>query len=180
MRALAQPTLAVDDLVLRPWRPDDVAVVVRAYADPVIQFWNLDASLTVDQAHAWIAQWSTGWQAETQASWAVADAASGGVLSRVSLRRMSLEHGHAECTYWTLREARGRGVTWRAARAAARWALDVLGLHRIDLQHSVRNPASCRVALRAGFAVEGRRRQALRHADGWHDMHLHGLVAGDP
>ena len=41
------------------------------------------------------------------------------------------------------------------------------------------NPGSCRVAVKAGFALEGTLRSAMRHPDGWHDMHLHGLVPGD-
>ena len=98
----------------------------------------------------------------------------------MALRDISLAYGLAECTYWTLPRARGRGVAATAARAAARWALAVVGLHRVELQHSVRNAASCRVALRAGFRAEGVRRSALFHADGWHDMHCHALVAGDP
>lgn len=39
------------------------------------------------------------------------------------------------------------------------------------------NAASCRVALKAGFAAEGTRRSAALHADGWHDMHLHARIA---
>jgi RimJ/RimL family protein N-acetyltransferase len=61
----------------------------------------------------------------------------------------------------------------------ARWAVDELGLHRLFLYHSTANPASCRVAAKAGFAFEGTLRSAMRHPDGWHDMHLHGLVPGD-
>jgi RimJ/RimL family protein N-acetyltransferase len=38
----------------------------------------------------------------------------------------------------------------------------------------VANTASCRVAGKAGFRLEGTLRSALLHTDGWHDMHLHG------
>ena len=41
------------------------------------------------------------------------------------------------------------------------------------------NPASCRVAVKAGFREEGVRRGAALHADGWHDMHVHALLADD-
>ena len=66
-----------------------------------------------------------------------------------------------------------------ATVAVARWAVAELGLHRLFLLHSTANPASCRVAVKAGFALEGTLRSAMRHPDGWHDMHLHGLVPGD-
>jgi RimJ/RimL family protein N-acetyltransferase len=47
------------------------------------------------------------------------------------------------------------------------------------VQHAVANTASCRVALKAGYAYEGTRRSSVLHADGWHDMHVHGRVQGD-
>ena len=52
-----------------------------------------------------------------------------------------------------------------------------LGLQRVSLMHSTQNPASCRVATAAGFVAEGTMNRYLRHADGWHDMHLHAVVA---
>ena len=43
--------------------------------------------------------------------------------------------------------------------------------------HSPGDPASCRVAEKSGFALEGTRVRSLLHDDGWHDMHLHGRTA---
>jgi RimJ/RimL family protein N-acetyltransferase len=42
-----------------------------------------------------------------------------------------------------------------AVDAMASWAFDVAGFHRLDLEHAVANTASCRVAEKTGFAVEG-------------------------
>ncbi|MFD7322462.1 GNAT family N-acetyltransferase [Streptomyces sp. NPDC059875] len=61
----------------------------------------------------------------------------------------------------------------------SRWALEDVGLHRLRITHSLENPASCHVATKAGFALEGTMRSALLHADGWHDEHLHARVQGD-
>ena len=55
-----------------------------------------------------------------------------------------------------------------------------LGVHRILLQHAVHNAASCAVADRVGYRPEGTARQLALHDDGWHDMHQHAHVAGDP
>lgn len=44
--------------------------------------------------------------------------------------------------------------------------------------HAVRNEASCRVAIKTGFVLEGTKRSAVLHPDGWHDMHLHARVRG--
>jgi hypothetical protein len=35
------------------------------------------------------------------------------------------------------------------------------------------------VAIGAGFQVEGTKHRLQLHADGWHDMHLHGRVRTD-
>ena len=66
-----------------------------------------------------------------------------------------------------------------AVTALADWALDVVGLHRLELYHATANEASCRVALKTGFAPEGTKRSAVLHEDGWHDMHLHARIKGD-
>jgi RimJ/RimL family protein N-acetyltransferase len=60
----------------------------------------------------------------------------------------------------------------------ASWAF-LADFHRLYLRHSVANPASCRVALKSGFAAEGTERGAELHTDGWHDMHLHARIAGN-
>jgi RimJ/RimL family protein N-acetyltransferase len=65
-------------------------------------------------------------------------------------------------------------------RLAGGWAFDVLELHRVELVHSVRNGPSCRIAERAGFELEGTMRGQMRHVDGWHDVHLHARLHGDP
>ncbi|MFE7462706.1 GNAT family N-acetyltransferase [Streptomyces sp. NPDC057499] len=76
----------------------------------------------------------------------------------------------------TTPEARGRDVcSWAVARVAS-WAPEEAGSNRLELGHSTVNVASCRIAEKTGFALEGVRRQALLHADGWHDMHLHSRI----
>ncbi|GGV02079.1 hypothetical protein GCM10010211_81770 [Streptomyces albospinus] len=75
--------------------------------------------------------------------------------------------------------ARGTGVAPRALATLTAWALDEAGFHRLELAHSVRNVASCRVATKSGFALEGTRRSAHLQMDGRHDMHLHARVQGD-
>ena len=177
---LEQPVLAGSDFVVRPWRAADAPVVAEAYRDPGIQRWHT-RSLSPDEAAAWVAQWPGRWQAESGAGWAVADAgADGPVWGQISLRTLSLGEGTAEISYWVLPAARGRQLAARALTVLSRWAFGVLGLHRIEVLHSTRNPASCRVAERAGYPAESTRRSDALNTDGWHDMHLHARIAGDP
>ncbi|GAB2934709.1 GNAT family N-acetyltransferase [Micromonospora polyrhachis] len=177
MAMLKQPLLRADGLVLRPWEPSDRPAVLAGYADPAIQRWHC-RTMTDAEARDWIAHWPDRWQAETGAGWAVVDSSE--VVGQISLRRLDLSEGQAEAAYWVLPAARGRRVAPRALTTLATWAFATLGLHRVELYHSTSNPASCRVAQRAGFTAEGTKRGEARHTDGWHDMHVHARLDSDP
>jgi RimJ/RimL family protein N-acetyltransferase len=118
------------------------------------------------------------WQAELSAIWAIARP-GGEAKGLIGWGDIDLRGGSAEIVYWLLPAARGGGVAVEAAERVSHWALNDLGLHRLRLCHSVANPASCRVAGKAGYSLEGTMRRALLHADGWRDQHLHALVQGD-
>ncbi|WP_055416051.1 GNAT family N-acetyltransferase [Streptomyces pactum] len=175
-----QPTIPTGDgLVLRPWRTEDAPAVHAAFQDPVMHQWHIRAADSEEEVRGWIAEWQQGWAGERNIQWAVADAADDRLLGRVALREVLLGDGVAEVAYWTAAAARGRGVAARATDTIARWALDEIGFQRLELTHAVANEASCRVARKTRFALEGTKRSALLHSDGWHDMHLHARVRGD-
>lgn len=169
-----QPRIEVDDqLVLRPWHEGDASAVRTAFDCQEIQRWHVRRMDSLDEALAWIAAWKTRWDSEKDASWAITE--DDQPIGQVGLRAISLFEGTAELSYWVLPAARGREVAVRAARALTQWTFE-LGLHRVVLQHSTANTASCRVAAKLGFPVEGTLRGALRHADGWHDSHVHASL----
>ncbi|GED87994.1 GNAT family N-acetyltransferase [Streptomyces sp. 6-11-2] len=175
-----QPTLPTGDgLLLRPWTPEDAPVVHDVFQDPVMHQWHARAAESESEAAGWIEEWRAAWAADREAQWAVADADTGRPVGRVALREVRFEDGAAEVAYWTAPAARGRGVASRATAALVHWAFEDTGFHRLELLHSVHNGASCRVATRTGFALEGTKRSSGLHADGWHDMHLHARVRGD-
>jgi RimJ/RimL family protein N-acetyltransferase len=152
--------------------------VARAYADPEIQRWHVRA-LDEREARGWPAMRAHQWHSRTAVDWAITDETDA-VLGRLGIRRFELEKGLGEVAYWVLPEARGRRVTPRALAVLCAWAFERQSMHRLELAHSVHNEPSCRVAERAGFALEAVKRSEMHHADGWHDMHLHARLAGDP
>ena len=166
-----QPTLNTDEgFVLRPWRAGDEPALVSAYDDPAIRHWH-HRTMDTDEATEWIAATSKRWNEETDAEWAVTRDSE--VLGRVVLRGVDLSVGQAEVSYWTSPSARGQGAASAAVGALTNWALQTVGFWRLEIRHSVNNPASCQVALHAGFAKEALLRQQHIHADGWHDIHIH-------
>lgn len=180
LRTLEQLTLGVDDrLVLRAWRDDDAEIVRTAFGCPDIQRWHVRRMDSDDEARAWIAEWVKRWDAETDASWAIADNRDGQPVGQVGLRTISLFEATAQLSYWVLPAARGKGVATQAVHALTQWTFETLGLNRLFLQHSTTNLASCRVASKASFRVEGTLRNSMLHADGWHDAHLHARLRDD-
>jgi len=174
-----QPTLpSGDGLLLRPWRPKDAPAVHRAFQDPVMHQWHVRAADSEEEAGGWIEEWRQAWAGERDAQWAVADESTDLLLGRVALRNIVLGDGVGEVAYWTVAAARGQGVAARATASLAHWALDGIGFHRLELTHATANEASCRVAAKTGFTLEGTKRSAGLHRDGWHDMHLHARVLG--
>lgn len=173
-----QPTLSISDgLLLRPWQPSDAPVFLSAYQDPAIAHWHTRQPKTQDEVLQWFDHYREAWARETGASWAVTDGNK--VLGRLALGAMNLSDGVAGCAYWVLPAARGSGVATRALTALSVWALGDNRFHRLHLDHSTRNHASCRVAVKAGFLLEGTKRSDAVHSDGRHDMHLHARVRGD-
>jgi RimJ/RimL family protein N-acetyltransferase len=176
LRNLEQPTIETSmNTELRPWHDADAPAVRAAYDDPEITYWHARIFVSDAEALEWIRGFHERWKSESDATWAVVDE-TGELAGQIALRSVTLEFGQAEISYWTLRGSRGKGVATSALQALATWAFEAIGFHRLAIEHSVRNPASCRVATKAGFEAEGVLREATLHEDGWHDMHLHSRI----
>lgn len=173
-----QPAIETGDgLRLRPWEHAAAPAVLEAFTDPAICYWHARTASSVEEVGTWIASWVADWSGAVHAHWAVANSETNALLGTISLKAMDLRDGQAGVAYWTMPNARGKTVAPRAAAAVTGWAFDELGFHRLQLTHSVDNAPSCRVAVKAGFPLEGTKRSAALHADGWHDMHLHARLA---
>ena len=175
LHTTTQPQLSGLGLLLRPWVDADSPWVLDAFRDPAIQFWHTRTISTLGEAEGLIDKYSKAWHDERGAHWAVV-APDGEILGRASLGDMDLEAGEAELGYWVRPAARGRGTAVAAVNHVTTWAFSI-GFHRLIIHHSTHNVASCAVATKAEFILEGTKRSARLHADGWHDMHLHARIS---
>lgn len=158
---------------LRPWLLSDAPAVLEARTDDAIAMWSPDGGGSDPRSVQEFVCRSMDWSSGRQASFALEDD-TGAFAGSVRLYRIDWNGRHADVGYWTAANARGRGLTSLAVDTLARWALDVLGLHRLDLYHAVANPASCRVAQKAGFALEQVLRRSYQYGDGrLYDEHRH-------
>ncbi|MFG3285360.1 GNAT family N-acetyltransferase [Streptomyces sp. NPDC048111] len=171
-------------LRLRVWRDDDLAVLLRAVTDPEYLRWNTHTTPVEDEAAVaeLLRLRARGWARGEVATYCVTDEADGTVLGHVGLNSLDWNLRCARVGYWTLPEARGRGIAGHALGLVTRWAFDAVGLHRVELGHAVGHTASCRVAERGGYVVEGTLRGAMfasQRRDAFRDLHLHARLATD-
>jgi len=164
------------DVVLRPTTQADRQQVLASASDPDIARWNPLTPTPED----WFDR-RLDWSSSDHASWVIAsrdDPAT--VLGATSLHHVDFDQLNSEVGYWIVAEFRGRGLGTRALTLASRFGFEQLGMRRIHLFHAVGNIASCRVATRAGFLLEGTHRESYRFGDGvWHDEHCHARLSTD-
>lgn len=165
------------DSLLRPWRADDAPIMLAAAGEPMMdrQFTNPVASLAA--AEAWIEALAARRVGDTAYSFAVLD--HGVPVGNVTVSSVERRHLTAWVSYWIREQARGKGLATKACRAVSEFAFAELGLFRLELAHRVDNPASCRVALGAGFLVEGVERARLLYDGVRHDTETHARLATD-
>jgi RimJ/RimL family protein N-acetyltransferase len=175
-----EPTeLDAGPVLLRPWREDDADAVWAAQRDPEIRMWAGGHGVDSRDDAVVLLRRLTG--SEDRASWAVVDSAIGALLGSVSVHSIDRGQADAQVGYWTAPAARGRGVAPAAVDAACRWVFEALPVERVELCHAVENPASGRVAEKAGFVFEGKLRRSYRYGDGVkRDELLWARLSDDP
>lgn len=139
---------------LRSWVEADAQDLRRAVtssADLVRQFGGAD--LASDSACSRYIVEKLGLPSASARNLAIA--INGRAVGNVGIGQMDQRHGTGWIHYWLAAEARGGGLAVRALASLAEWAFTAQELFRLELGHRTNNPASCRVALRAGFAREG-------------------------
>lgn len=164
---------------LRPWVLADAPAMLRLSGDALVRHYGVRAVDDLDAAKAWVLE-RTGWWSEGRGgAWALEH--DGEVVGSALVRDLDEEPLVGSVGYALSAAARGRGWASAACRAVTAAAFERLGWHRVELYHAVENVASCAVARRCGFALEGTMRSAVRYADGrWSDEHLHARLADDP
>ncbi|MFJ9933490.1 GNAT family N-acetyltransferase [Streptomyces virginiae] len=186
IRTFVRTTLDLGDATLRPWGrepagPELLDGLVAAAADPTIALWNPLATADHKAARTWLEAREDAWDRGAGAPFAVLSATDGALLGTVNLRWVDRADGLAMIGYWFLPDARGRGLATRATRAVTTWGFRTAGVRRVELAHAIGNEASCRVAHRCGYLLEGTLRESHLFGDGvHHDEHLHARLAADP
>lgn len=154
-------TLEGPRLTLRPWRRSDAARVFEVLQDESMhRFLSLPHPYTVDAAKTFVGRYAPDARRDATALEVALTERQGGRLVGSAALRLG---AHPEIGYWIAPAARGHGYAAEATRALADWGF-AAGMRRISVLFDVRNVASARTALAAGFAFEGVSRDALLSA----------------
>lgn len=145
-------------LLLRPWGEADIGPLVEAFRDPALRRGARGPMESAEDVREWLEAQRSGWVTGERLGFAVQEdrpGPGGGALAgSVAIKRGDAGQESAEAGYWTAAHARGRGVAPRALEAVTRWAFESFrgdALECVELLHQVDNPASCRVAEKAGY-----------------------------
>lgn len=159
-------------VLLRPWQVADAPYLLDAlHADPDLVR-QLPSLTDEASAQAWIKTLTD--------QWFFALIVDGFARGQVAVTGVDQRHGTAWFSYWSHPAIRGSGLLSRAAATVADWALREQKIRRLELGHRVNNPASGRVAEKAGFIPEGLERAKLVYHGEAFDVRIMSRLASDP
>ncbi|WP_209441042.1 GNAT family N-acetyltransferase [Streptomyces violaceorubidus] len=154
-----KPVLTGDKTVLRPFTAADADTMWDIVNDPeVVRFtFEPTGELTLDRLRSWYGVRTAD---PDRLDLAVTDRATGELVGEVVLYEW--DPAARSCTFRTLLGPRGRdrGLGSEATRLIVGHAFAQVGLHRVQLEVYADNPRARRAYEKAGFVVEGVRREA--------------------
>jgi RimJ/RimL family protein N-acetyltransferase len=174
-------TLTSARLTLRPWQPADAADVFAAASTDhdMREFLPIPDPYTRADADHFVTSIGVGPRTDgTGLSCALVETASGKLVGGADIRLPGPRRRLCDVGYATYPPGRGHGYAAEAADALARWAFEN-DVERVALFASVRNPASQRTALKAGFRYEGIQRHGLPARSGYDDAAQFARLASD-
>ncbi len=163
-----KPTLVGERAVLRPFTDADIAAMGPILADPEVN--RLTGSVGSTQEATTrpseLGERELGWYRSRadqpdRLDLALVDAATDACVGEVVLN--AYDGDNQSCGFRILvgPQGRDRGLGTEATRMVLRHAFATTDLHRVELEVYAFNPRAQRVYEKAGFVVEGRRRDAL-------------------
>jgi RimJ/RimL family protein N-acetyltransferase len=177
---LPDPPLSDGRVTLREWRPSDVPRIVAMCREPdVIRFTSVPVPYTADDARLWLDLHPGRVAAGDGAAFAITQGDDELPIGSIGVRVLH-DQGIAETGYHVVTDHRDRGVATAALRLIAAWTLAELPVARLQLTTHLDNPASQRVAEKAGFTREGILRAWADQRGERVDLVMWSLLPGDP
>jgi len=146
--------LRTSQLVLRPWRDEDIADFAEMSADPVVMEYLLPLSERGLSADTWVARKRAHWEEHGFGQWVVELPGEASFIGVVGLETVSYDAHFTpavEVAWRLVRAYWGRGYATEAAKAALDYGFGEVGLGEIVALTVPANQRSRRVMKRLGM-----------------------------
>ncbi|MBR5701014.1 MAG: GNAT family N-acetyltransferase [Oscillospiraceae bacterium] len=149
-------TITTENLILRPFREEDVPAITAEMNDPeVVKTTHaMSYPFPEENVRRWIGGMSASWEKGSSCVFAVTGRETGEMYGFICLVMEPRDY-RAELGYAYGRRHWGKGIGTEACRAVIDFGFQVLDLHKIYARHFVSNPASGRVMQKSGMEYEG-------------------------
>lgn len=173
------PGLVTDRLRLRQLDPEsDAAAYYEGISTVGLEIWTSREKGSLEKTRQHLKFENAAYRRKSVLAWGITLKDSGKVIGYVRLSEFE-NQTRAEIAYWLHAEHRRQGLMSEALRVVIPCGFESLGLHRIQAYVRADNPASQRLLLALGFQQEGLLRKYQLRADGWADMFIFSLLAGE-
>jgi ribosomal-protein-serine acetyltransferase len=148
-----------EQVLLRPYRPDDVERIYEAVHESVkeLQPWLpwCQANYSRADSESWIKSCDEAWIKGTACEFAILDAGSGAYIGGCGLNQINPECKTANLGYWVRSNRTKQGVATKVTALLTDFGFHELKLNRIEMIIATGNKASQRVVEKAGAKREG-------------------------
>ena len=174
------PTLAADEVLLRPVADRDVDSYAQAFHDDpdLGRRVGFDADPTAEWVRSRLDGAAERREQGVFAELAITEAQTDAFLGAVALHHFDWPTGRVELAVWLAASARGRGVARTALSLALDWLFEV-GFRRAELRTTTGNEPMRALAERLGFVREGVLRQFGLERGVRVDMVVYGLLCDE-
>lgn len=118
-------------------------------------------------------------QEETGTWWKIVEKESGQKMGAIGYNNYSAQHRKCEVGYWLLPQHWGKGIISEALPRILQYLFKEKQVHRIEALVETGNAASCQVAERAGFLLDGTLRDCEWKNNGYISLRLYSLLSSD-
>lgn len=165
---------------LRRLTAADVGDIQELITDPdTLRFTRIPEPPPEGFAQDWYERYAEGHRTGERAMFAIIGD-DGAFAGLALVPEFDEESAEAELGYIVAARARGRGLASEALAELTRWVFEERGVLRAYLIIDVANPASKRVAERAGYTHEGTLRSTYHKQGRRSDVELWSRLPGDP
>ena len=158
---------------LVPLGEEHVPALLETMRDPAV----LRFTRTPDpMPDGWVHEYIAKFDGRHRAGWAILDGeefVGYAVTGPIDWEGLEVELGYAVSPW-----GRGRGVATETLLQLTRWAFEA-GMQRVIAVISIDNPASSRVAAKAGYTLEGVLRSVHQSGDRRGDMQCWSILPGE-